>query len=140
MITVGASADEFNTILTAFRDGGGRGKPVKVQASLAWAQSDDAARRAVHEQWAGNVLGKELLANLRTPKEFEAAAQFTSIEDVCARMPVSSDLALHLDRLQQYIELGVDDVYLFNVTPYQREFIEAFGERVLPHLRAGKPA
>lgn len=137
MITVGATRERLETMIAAFRDGGGRDKPVKVQASFAWAPTEREARDAAHRQWSGNLLGASVLATLRMPEEFEAAARFVSIDDVCETMTVSSDPAVHLESLQIYRELGVDDVYLFNVTPYQREFIDTFGEHVLPKLQAG---
>lgn len=136
MITVGAERKQLETMISAFREGGGRDKPIKVQASLAWAPTEREAREAAHRQWSGNLLGKALLATLRTPEEFEAATRFISVDEVCKAMPVSSDPSAHIEHLRLYRELGIEDVYLFNVTPYQREFIDTFGERVLPHLHA----
>ena len=46
----------------------------------------------------------------------------------------------HAAGLQEYAELGVDAVYLFNVNRNQREFIESFGERVLPELERTQAA
>jgi probable non-F420 flavinoid oxidoreductase len=132
MITVSMPDEEFRAMLYAFREGGGAGKPVKVQASLAWAPTDSEARAAAHQQWAGNLVGKEQLATLRMPEDFEAAS--LTLEEVCSQLPVSSNPQVHLRELHRYVELDVDEVYVFNVTPYQREFIEIFGEHVLPAL------
>jgi hypothetical protein len=41
-------------------------------------------------------------------------------------------------RLQQYVDAGATDIYLFNVAPPQREVIEVFGERVLPVMRGAR--
>jgi coenzyme F420-dependent glucose-6-phosphate dehydrogenase len=48
---------------------------------------------------------------------------------------VSCDPQRHIDWLQQDIELGFSGIYLHNVNRNQREFIDAFGEQVLPALR-----
>jgi probable non-F420 flavinoid oxidoreductase len=136
MITVGAPPERLSTIIAAFRDGGGARKPIKVQASLAWAPTEAEARHAALAQWGGNLLGSDVLATLRTPAQFEAAARFVSMDEVLKELPVSAEPHVHAERLQQYAAHGVDDVYLFNVVPKQREFIDVFGERVLPVLRA----
>ena len=136
LITVGAKPARFDAIVGAFRDGGGAGKPVKVQASLAWARTEEEARRVAHEQWAANLLGSDVLADLRMPAQFEAAARFVSMDEVLEVLPVSCEPEAHADHLRRYVEAGIDDVYLFNVGPHQREFIEVFGERVLPALRS----
>lgn len=137
LITVGAPRKQFEALLMAFRAGGGEHKPVKVQVSFAWAPTESEARTAAHQQWSGNLLDKSQLATLRMPHDFAAAARSISIEEVCEAMPVSSDPAVHIEYLRQYVELGIDDVYLFNVTPFQRELIDVFGERVLPALQTG---
>ena len=140
MITTGMPPERFGEVIGAFREGGGSGKPIKVQASLAWAPTESAARQAAQTQWSGNLLGSDVLATLRTPAQFEAAARFVSIDEILKELPVSAEPRVHAERLQQYIEHGVDDVYLFNVGPDQEEFIEVFGAEVLPALGAARRA
>jgi alkanesulfonate monooxygenase SsuD/methylene tetrahydromethanopterin reductase-like flavin-dependent oxidoreductase (luciferase family) len=53
-------------------------------------------------------------------------------------MPVSHDPLEHAERLQEYVDAGATDIYLFNVAPPQREFIEVFAERVLPAVRGAR--
>ena len=50
---------------------------------------------------------------------------------------VSSDLARHVEVLQELAELGFDEIYLHHVGREQERFIDAFGEHVLPQLRCG---
>jgi G6PDH family F420-dependent oxidoreductase len=140
LITVGMPPDGLAAVIEAFREGGGAGKRIKVQAALAWARSDAEAARMAHEQWAGNAVGTELLAILRTPEEFAAAAEFVGAEDLTRKLPIGASAQVHLDHLHRYVEMGIDDVYLFNVTKEQRAFIEFFGERVLPDLRTSAAA
>jgi probable non-F420 flavinoid oxidoreductase len=136
MITTGMPPPRFGEVIGAFRDGGGADKPIKVQAPLAWARTDEEARRAAHAQWAGNLLGSDVLATLCTPAQFEAAARFVSIDEILKELPVSAAPEFHAERLQQYVAQGIEAVYLFNVAPNQQEFIEVFGAKVLPALRA----
>ena len=138
LITVGAPAAQLAEVLDAFRRGGGAGKPVKVQAALAWAPTKAEARDGAWSQWRANVLGGEVLAILPTCADFEAAARFVTPDDVARRLPVSHDPLEHAERLQQYVEAGATDIYLFNVAPPQRAFIEVFAERVLPAVRGAR--
>jgi G6PDH family F420-dependent oxidoreductase len=135
LITIGAPAAQLTEVLDAFRSGGGEGKPVKVQAALAWAPTKAEARDGAWSQWRGNVFGGDVLATLRTCGDFEAAARFVSPEDVASRLTVSHDPLEHAQRLQEYVDAGATDIYLFNVAPPQRDFIEVFAERVLPAVR-----
>lgn len=135
LITIGAPGAKLAELLDAFRRGGGAGKPIKVQASLAWAPTMAEARDGAWSQWRGNVVGADVLAILRTCAEFEAAATFVTPDDVARHLPVSHDPLFHAERLQEYVDAGATDIYLFNVAPPQREFIEVFAERVLPAVR-----
>jgi coenzyme F420-dependent glucose-6-phosphate dehydrogenase len=138
LMTIGLPAAQLAEILDAFRRGGGAGKPVKVQASLAWAPTMAEARNGAWQQWRGNVLGAAALPILRTCAEFEAAARFVTADDVARSLPVSHDPLEHAERLQEYVDAGATDIYLFNVAPPQREFIEVFAERVLPAVRGAR--
>jgi coenzyme F420-dependent glucose-6-phosphate dehydrogenase len=136
LITVGAPAATLAEVVNAFHRGGGAGKPVKVQAALAWAPTKAEARDGAWSQWRANVIGGDVLAILRTCADFEAAARFITEDDVARCLPVSHDPLEHAERLQEYVDAGATDIYLFNVAPPQREFIEMFAERVVPAVRA----
>jgi probable non-F420 flavinoid oxidoreductase len=137
LMTIGGEREGVEKIVRAFRDGGGEG-PVFVQHSLCWARTEAEAKRAAHEQWRFAALGPELLGSLTSPAQFEAASRYVTPEDVAAVVRISSSLERHAEWLHQYVEMGVDAVYCFDVGRNQRAFIEAFGERVLPQM--GKEA
>jgi probable non-F420 flavinoid oxidoreductase len=134
LMTLGGPVDKIRNIIEAFRRGGGEGKPVYVQHAMSWARTEEEARRGAHDQWRFSALDRELLSVLRTPAQFESAARFMTPNDVAHGVRVSSDLARHAAWLQEYVELGIDAVYVFNVNRGQRTFIEVFGERVLPEV------
>ena len=141
MATTGGDMDMLRKRIEAFREGGGEGKPVYIQHVLSWAPSEADALRGAHEQWRFSVLGGDLLATLRTPEEFEAATKYVEPDDVAKVVRVSSSLERHAEWLRGYLDLGVEAVYILNVNRNQREYIDAFGERVLPELsRAGAGA
>jgi G6PDH family F420-dependent oxidoreductase len=134
LVTLGGDVEKIRKIMDAFREGGGHGKPVYVQHTLSWARHEEEARRGAYQQWRFSALGAELLPVLRTPAEFEAATEFVTPNDVANGVRVSADLSRHTAWLHEYVELGIDAVYLFNVNRGQRAFIDAFGERVLPEI------
>ena len=138
LITTGRPKKEMRKIIDAFRHGGGDGKPILVQHGLSWAKDEATARRQAHEQWRFSALGGEVLWLLRTPEEFAMASKYVTEDDVAKGLRVSSDLSRHAAWINDYAELGVDEVYLFNVGKNQAEYIEAFGAGVLPQLKSSR--
>ena len=135
LITTGRPREDMRKMMDAFARGGGEGKPVLVQHGLSWAPSEDVAKRQAHEQWRWSALGGDVLWTLRMPAEFASASKYVTPDDVAGLLRVSSSLEQHAEWLAEYVELGVDEVYCFDVGKNQREYIEAFGADVLPRLR-----
>ena len=134
LATVGDIAT-VRKVVDAFRANGGAGKPVFLQHVLSWAPTEQAALAQAHEQWRQSVLDGKLLAELRTPAEFAAAAAGVTPEAVAKQVHVSADFGRHVAWLEQYAELDVQAVYLMNAGRNQEQYIEAFGTSVLPRLR-----
>ena len=134
LITTVRPREEMAKLMDAFRRGGGEGKPVAVQHTLSWAPREEDAMRAAHEQWRFCTLESEQLWTLRMPRDFAAATRDVTPAQVAEKIRVSADLEAHARWLRDYAELGVAEVYVFNVGANQREFIETFGARVLPGL------
>jgi coenzyme F420-dependent glucose-6-phosphate dehydrogenase len=138
LVTVVGERDSMRAILDAFREGGGAGKPVFLQAQLSFARTRAEAEEAAFDQWKFAVLGSPVLSLLRTPAEFDAATEPVRKEDVCSRVRASADPEEHLAWLQADAEMGFDAIYLHNVCRQEQErFIQVFGEQVLPALKAG---
>jgi len=140
LITVHLPPDELRAIIEAFREGGGEGKPVAVQAKVAYAADEEEALAGAFEQWRTNVFPSVLMADLERVEQFEAAARHVQPDDVRASVLVSSDLGQHACWLRGIIDAGADDIYLHHVPRRQDRFIEAFAEHVLPELREGASA
>jgi coenzyme F420-dependent glucose-6-phosphate dehydrogenase len=88
-----------------------------------------------HEQWRFAAIDDpDELWNLRTPRDFASATRDITMDQVLEKIPTSSDLEFHAERLKVYAELGVERVFVLNVGSNQREFIERFGAEVLPAL------
>lgn len=132
MITVNAQPERLRELIGAFRRGGGAGKKLALQIHLSWAASDEKARVQAYEHWRANIAPPGVAEVLRTPEEFEEATRNLQPEDLEGHVLMWSDPARYVDTLREYAALGFEELYLHNVGPNQKEFIEAFGSDVLP--------
>jgi coenzyme F420-dependent glucose-6-phosphate dehydrogenase len=135
MVTVSGERESMKEIVEAFREGGGEGKPVILQAQLSYAPSDREALEAAWSQWRGVVFPSPVLATLRMPAEFDRIGEYVRREDMADKVRISSEWEPHLDWLRRDAELGFQEINLHNVCrEAQERFIDVFGERVLPEL------
>ena len=134
LLTVSQPKETLRKVMDAYRRGGGEGKPMMVQVKVAWDKDDATALRHAHEQWRGNIFSSDVLAMLSMPDQFEAAGEFVRPEDVAERVHVSADASRHAAWIAEYAEMGFDAVYVHNVGPAQRGFIDAYAEKVLPQM------
>lgn len=132
IITVYKQPDDQKRFIEAFQRGGGAGKPMFLQAQISYAPTDAEAREGAYHQWRTNILPSHVSANLTTPAQFDAIAQFVQMEDIEGKFRISSSIQQHVDWIQQDIELGFERIFLHNLNREQRRFIEVFGEKVLP--------
>jgi probable non-F420 flavinoid oxidoreductase len=140
LATISMPREKLQKVVDAFREGGGEGKPLWLQVKLSYAGSDDEALRGAHAQWRTNVMKDEVSQDLRTPSQFEAAAQLVKPEDMREAVRVSCDVQRHVDWLQEDCALGFERLFLHNVNRGQQRFIDDFGAQVLPRLRKAREA
>jgi coenzyme F420-dependent glucose-6-phosphate dehydrogenase len=135
LITTSRPREELKKMVDAFRRGGGEGKPMFLKVGLSYAKTDDEARQGAHQQWRGANFPNELLTELRTPMEFDQAGMHVRPEDMDRSIRISSDPSRHIEWLTGDLELGFEELILHNINTNQEEFIDVFGEKVLPQLR-----
>lgn len=133
LITVNQPREKLRRVIDAYRDAGGRG-PVRLQIHLSYAATDDEALTIAADQWRGNCVPTLLAWDLETPEHFEAATRFVPDSEVAANVLVSADLGRHRGWLEEFLELGPDELFLHNVGQHNEPFIRAFGAEVLPAL------
>lgn len=134
LITTSRPPAETRSIIEAFRRGGGEGKPIFLKAGISYATTDEQARCNAFEQWRSVSFANNLLTELRTPAEFDEAAKYVKPDDMDKSVRISGDVERHLAWIQQDLEFGFDEIFLHNVGGNQEEFIDAFGEKILPRL------
>ncbi|MDQ3694565.1 MAG: TIGR03885 family FMN-dependent LLM class oxidoreductase [Chloroflexota bacterium] len=133
-ITVNAPRPHLEKLIAAFRRGGGAGKPLYLQCHLSYAGTDAEARANAHDQWRVPIFPGSVNEHLRSPRQFDDAARFIRPDDLDDYIRIAADPDRHLEWLRGDLELGFEHLYLHNVGRNQKEFIEVFGEHVLPAL------
>lgn len=133
LITVNQPADVLQKVLDAYRDAGGRG-PARLQIHLSWAPTEDEATAIAHDQWRNNVFAPPVSWDLETVEAFDVIGETVTSEQVAKSVRISADLGQHAAWLAEYVEQGWDELYLHFVGQDQTDFIDAFGDHVLPQL------
>ncbi|MGI0484109.1 TIGR03885 family FMN-dependent LLM class oxidoreductase [Pantanalinema rosaneae CENA516] len=135
LITISQPYDKLKQVVEAFQRGGGQHKPMYLKVQLSYAQSQDVALQGAYDQWRTNIFESPVLAELRNPQQFDAAADFVKPEDMYEYVRISSDPQQYIAWLQKDIALGFQTISLHNVNREQTPFIELFGEKVLPAIK-----
>jgi probable non-F420 flavinoid oxidoreductase len=135
LLTVAGKPDKVRRVIEAYRRGGGEGKPIHLQVALNWAPTEEEALKGAFDHWRFVTLGGDIGWELRSPEDYETATRFVRPEDMRESVLISADLARHAAWLQDYAELGVDQVYLHQVDLNQRQFVEGFAAKVLPQFK-----
>ena len=137
LATINQPREQLERVIAAFREGGGEGKPVHVQVHLSWAPTEEEALAIAHDQWRTNVFSPPLCWDLATVEQFDEAARHVRpggparpgarVRRPRSAMPPGS---------QELAGLGAASLQLHHVGQDLAPFVAAFGERVLPAVRA----
>ena len=130
IITVGAADEKISMLWEKYEEGAREaGKDVTtspkiLQIHISWARTDEEAVTNAMVEWpnGGMPFPKQ---DIKNPEDFKN------------RVLMTSDLGAHIEHIQHYVDMGFDEVHLHNVGRNQAEFIEVFGNEVLPKLRLG---
>ena len=137
LITVAAEESKLEKMVSAFRSGGGQGKPLVLQVHVSWGQSLEKAQANAIHQWKNNACEGDDLADLRTVEEFDQRSKDIGLKEVANKVLISIDPEEYITKLKGYQKLGFDEIHLHNVGRNQKEFIEFFGKNILPVLGTG---
>jgi probable non-F420 flavinoid oxidoreductase len=134
LATIHRPSPTLERVVSAFREGGGEGKPMLLQVHVSWAPTEAEALAIAWDQWRTNVFAPPVCWDLETVEHFDEAARYVRPEDVTGSVLVSSDLARHAQWIHEAAELGFDEICIHHVGQEQDAFIDAFGRDVLPAL------
>lgn len=134
LIAVSCSPQKLHQVVEAFQRGGGEGKPMYLKVQLSYAPNEEEARFEAYQQWRTNIFNNVMMTELQTPQQFDAAAEFVKPGDLDNVVRISADPQQHIEWLLKDVELGFSEIILHNVNGQQQQFIEVFGEKVLPAI------
>ena len=120
-------------VLDAFRDGA-TGKPIYGQITLCWAKSADDAKRTAHRIWPTSGIPGDLSQELALPRHFEQASELVTPESIAEHMPLGPDPEPYLEKVREYIDAGVENIYLHQIGPDQEGFFDFFGKALEPEV------
>ncbi len=90
LITVSRPREDLREVVNAFRRGGGEYKPMFLQAKVSYSRSEERALTGAWHQWRTNIFDSSVLADLRTPEEFESIGEHVVPEDMYDHVRISS--------------------------------------------------
>jgi alkanesulfonate monooxygenase SsuD/methylene tetrahydromethanopterin reductase-like flavin-dependent oxidoreductase (luciferase family) len=134
LITTSRPPEKLKRVVEAFRRGGGEGKPMILKVQLSYDRTIEAARQGAHQQWRNNIFKSVLLTEIRTVAQFDAAGALVTAAEMDDHVRISADPQQHIDWLKQDLDLGFGELILHNVNTAQAQFIDTFGEKVIPVL------
>jgi coenzyme F420-dependent glucose-6-phosphate dehydrogenase len=128
-------------IIYAYSGAGGEG-PRYGQVTVCWAASELEARRTAHEWWPTVALSGEVTQELPNPAQFTELASIVTEDMVADAIPCGPDPEVHIAAIRRYLDAGYDHVYLHQVGPDQRGFIEYAARELMPAfgVRSAVPA
>ncbi|MFD1210857.1 TIGR03885 family FMN-dependent LLM class oxidoreductase [Arthrobacter sp. GCM10027362] len=134
LVTINQDPGHLQRMLAAYRDAGGAGKAV-LQVHLSWAPTEAEALAIARDQWSSNVFEPPTMWDLAKAEHFDAAAGQVGEEQLRRAANVSASTERHVQWLQEYLDLGFEELYLHFVGQHQEPFIKTFADEVLPQLR-----
>lgn len=133
LATIEQPPEVLRELVDGYRSAGGQG-PLVLQVHLSYAATHDEALAIAYDQWRTNTFAPPVCWDLETVEAFDTASVSVRPEDVAKAVFVSADPAEHAAHLNELAGFGFDEIYLHHVGQTQTEFIDVFGDRVLPEL------
>jgi coenzyme F420-dependent glucose-6-phosphate dehydrogenase len=130
-----------DTLLPAVREGAAKAERAydAVEKLIEMKVSYDTNREQAMADcgiWSALALPGEAKMGVEDPREMERLAAELPIEKAASRWLVCTDPEEMVDQIVPYIELGFTHLVFHAPGENQLRFIQAYGEQVLPRLRA----
>lgn len=122
-------------LVQTFRSSGGGDKPVQAGTKVCWDVDADAALDTAHRLWANQGLPGQSAQILPRPKDFNALQALVPKQDIADSVTCGSDPDKHAAQVREYIDAGVDEVYVHQIGPDMDGFFTGWQRDVLPQLR-----
>jgi G6PDH family F420-dependent oxidoreductase len=120
-------------LLGRYRDKGGKGL-TQGGTKICWAQSADDAAKTAYRLWGFQGIGGQSSQELPSWDQFESLAEANSPEQVAETVPCGPDPERAAESIKQYVDAGLDEVYISQMGPDQEGGIRFLVDEVLPRL------
>lgn len=134
LITVDQPFPQLKEVVDAFRNNGGKDKPVYLKMQLSYAPSEQEALRGAYDQWRTNIFQSTVLGDLWLVKHFDALGDFVQEDEIKKMVRISADLDQHIEWINEVAQLGFERIILHNVNREQELFIQHF-RKVADHFK-----
>ena len=121
-------------VIDSFRADGGADKPIYGQVTVCWAASEAQGMKTLHEIWPNAGVPGDLSQELPLPQHFEQASSLVTPEMLAEKMPVGPDVERYVSSVREFIDAGVENVYIHQVGPDQEGFFRFYREELQPAL------
>jgi G6PDH family F420-dependent oxidoreductase len=112
---------------------GGKG-PKVAGMKVCYGADEQACVKLAHELWANEGLPGQLAQELALPSFFEQASELVTEDMTAESTPCGPDPETHLAAIRQYLDAGYDEVYISQIGPDQKGFIDFFSRELRPRL------
>jgi G6PDH family F420-dependent oxidoreductase len=123
-------------LVKMFADAGGAGKGAVAQLPVCWGPDEAACRALAREQFGWAAGGWKVQAELPSPVNFAAYAQFVREDDIAELVPCGPDLDAIVEGVRKFAEAGFTEVALLQIGDAQAEFCDLYQSDLAPALRA----
>jgi coenzyme F420-dependent glucose-6-phosphate dehydrogenase len=130
LITVSKPLDELKEVINAFKNNGGKNKPLYLKVEVSYDPDEETAFEGAWEQWKTNVISSSVQANLRTPAEFDETADAVDPEFFISQIIITSKKDVIIDNLNNFKELGFEKLLIHNINKKQKQFIDFFRKEI----------
>jgi G6PDH family F420-dependent oxidoreductase len=120
--------------LKQYERAGGSG-PTLGALKVCWGPEQDAARRLAYDRWRNEGLPGELAQTLPMPAHFDQASTLVTEDMIAASIPSGPDPDPIIKAIQEYVDLGFDEVYVNQIGDDIDGFLAFFDKSVRPGLR-----
>lgn len=134
LITISKPKDELKKVIDAFKNGGGEGKSLALKVQISYAPSEEKATEGAWEQWKNNIFPSKLLADITTADKFDDLGEKVRKQDLKEHVIIGSESQIFIDKIKSFQDLGFEKIIIHNVNKEQEDYIDFFGNEVLPKL------
>nr|MBI1230311.1 TIGR03885 family FMN-dependent LLM class oxidoreductase [Cytophagales bacterium] len=134
LLTVQQPMPKLETVCKAWREAGDVPKPMMLKMQVSYDPDPEVASLGAFDQWKTNVFGSAMSAQLRTPIQFEQAAEHITPGDLTDHVHIGTNAAFFIEKIKAYIAMGFSRISIHNVNRNQKQFLRFFGDEVIPHI------